>query len=145
MHIYIYGAHPISWADLMQTCYFYPSFIVENAQILQPRKGGCKFVFLFSSFSLRLPFSALFCFFALLLLISKPKNCPYIYIYISLSLSGISGLFFDQKWPFRDAYLLFLLAWWNPYFYSVLGVRTFWAKLSKIVGPPQVKKDILDW
>ena len=37
-----------------------PSFIVKNAHNLQPLKGGCKFVFLFSSFSLLLPFSALF-------------------------------------------------------------------------------------
>ena len=39
---------------------FLPSFIIKNAHNLQPLKGGCKFVFLFSSFSLLLPFSASF-------------------------------------------------------------------------------------
>ena len=35
---------------------------------------------------------------------------------------------------------------WNPYFYSVLGVRVFWAKLSKkaILDTPPKKKKI-DW
>ena len=37
------------------------------------------------------------------------------------------------------------LVCWNPYFYSVLGVRAFWAKLSKkaIFGHPPKKKNIL--
>ena len=39
---------------------FSPSFIVKNAPILQPTNCVCKFVFLFSSSSLLLPFSALF-------------------------------------------------------------------------------------
>ena len=77
IYIYIYIAHPISWADLMQKCYFFPSLIVKkrpkftatqifpslivkNAQNLQPPLGGCKFVFLLSSFALLLPISALF-------------------------------------------------------------------------------------
>ena len=38
------------------------SFIVKNAPILQPTDCGCKFVFLCSSSSLLLPFSALFFF-----------------------------------------------------------------------------------
>ena len=33
------GAHPISWADSMQKCYFSPSFIAKNAQNLQPPFG----------------------------------------------------------------------------------------------------------
>ena len=66
---------PISWADLMQTFYFSPSFIVKHVQNLQPPKGGCKFwaffsflVFLF--FCLFLPY---FSFSPLLLYISKAK------------------------------------------------------------------------
>ena len=37
------------------------------------------------------------------------------------------------------------LVCWNPYFYSVLGVRAFWAKLSKkaIFGHPPKKKENL--
>ena len=42
---------------------FFAQFYSKNAPILQPTNCGCKFVFLFSSFSLLLPFSALFFFF----------------------------------------------------------------------------------
>ena len=49
-----------------------------------------------------------------------------------------------QKWPFRDAKTFFSKKiGWNPYFYSVLGVRVFWAKLSKKAifwTPPQKKR-----
>ena len=90
IYIYIYGPHLISWADILNFRHFLPSFIVKNAPILQPTNCGCKFVFLFSSSSLLLPFSALFFLFPLLLSISKPQNCPptevcgYIYIYICI-------------------------------------------------------------
>ena len=36
-----------------------------------------------------------------------------------------------QKWPFRDAHLLFKKRVWNPYLNSVFWVRAFWAKVSK--------------
>ena len=55
-----FGPHLISWADILHFWHCLPSFIVKNAPILQPTNCGCKFVFLFSSFSLLLPFSALF-------------------------------------------------------------------------------------
>ena len=35
-----------------------------------------------------------------------------------------------QKW-FCDAYFFQIKVCWNPYFYSVWGLRAFWAKLSK--------------
>ena len=57
------GPHLISWADILHFWHFLPSFIVKNAPILQPTNCGCKYVFLFSSSSLLLPFSALFFFF----------------------------------------------------------------------------------
>ena len=41
------------------------------------------------------------------------------------------GVFWVQKWPFRDAHLFSKMLSWNPHFYSVLGVRAFWARLSK--------------
>ena len=59
VNIFSYVAHLISWADIVHFGHFLPSFIVKHAHNLQPLKGGCKFVFLFSSFSLFLPFSAL--------------------------------------------------------------------------------------
>ena len=59
-HIYIYGPHLISWADILHFWHFLPSFIVKNAPILQPTNCGCKFVFLFSSFSLLLPYFSFF-------------------------------------------------------------------------------------
>ena len=70
---------------------FSPSFIVKNAPILQPTNCGCKFVFLFSSSSVLLPFSALFFFFLCFyqsqsLKIAHQLRCAA-YIYISLSLS----------------------------------------------------------
>ena len=58
-------------------------------------------------------------------------------------ITGISGFGFllVQKWPFRDAHLFFSKKpCWNPY--SVLGVRAFWAKLSKkgnFAHPPEKK------
>ena len=51
--------------------------------------------------------------------------------------------FLVQKWPFCDAYLLSKKKAWNPYFYSVLGVSAFWAKVSKkgnFEKPPTKKK-----
>ena len=63
IYIYIYGPHLISWADILHFWHVSPSFIVKNTPILQPTNCGCKFVFLFSSSSLLLPFSALFFFF----------------------------------------------------------------------------------
>ena len=39
--------------------------------------------------------------------------------------------FLVQKWPFRDAYLLFKKKGLKPLFYSVFWVRAFWAKVSK--------------
>ena len=38
--VFRYGAHPILWADLMQKYYFFPSFIVKNAQNLEPPSVG---------------------------------------------------------------------------------------------------------
>ena len=66
---------------------FSPNFIVKNAPILQPTNCGCKFVFLFSSSSLLLPFSALFFFFLCFyqsqsLKIAHQLRCAAIYIYI---------------------------------------------------------------
>ena len=91
LYIYIYiwrtphfmGRYSAYWA-------FLPSFIVINAHNLQPLKGGCKFVFLFSSFSLLLPFSALFFLFPLILQISKPQNCP------PIEVCGVEG---HKGWP----------------------------------------------
>ena len=54
----------------------FPSFIVKNAHNLQPLKGGCKFVFLFSSFSLLLPFSALFFLFSSASINLKASKLP---------------------------------------------------------------------
>ena len=87
-HIYIYGPHLISWADILHFWHFLPSFIVKNAPILQPTNCGCKFVFLLSSFSLLLPFSALFFLFFLCFYKSQSLKTAhqlrcalYIYIY----------------------------------------------------------------
>ena len=52
--------------------------------------------------------------------------------------------FLVQKWPFCDAHLLSKKKRaWNPYFYSVLGVSTFGAKVSKkgnFEKPPKKRK-----
>ena len=56
-------------------------------------------------------------------------------------------VFLVQKWPFRDAHLLFKKRAWNPYFYSVFWVRAFWAKVSKkgnFQKPPR-KMEKFDW
>ena len=65
-------------------------------------------------------------------------------------ITGISGfgLFFFQKWPFRDS-KLFSKKWVaeTPYFYSVLGVRVFLAKLSKkgnFGHPPKKTENLTD-
>ena len=97
IYIYIYGPHLISWADILHFWHFCLSFIVKNAPILQPTNCGCTFVFLFSSFSLLLPFSALFFLFFLCfyqsqsLKIAHQLRCAaymahYIYIYRVLPL-----------------------------------------------------------
>ena len=86
--IYIYGPHLISWADILHFWHFLPSFIVKHAPILQPTNCGCKCVFLFSSFSLLLPFSALFFLFSSASIHLKASKLPtnwgvrHIYIYI---------------------------------------------------------------
>ena len=57
-------------------------------------------------------------------------------------ITGISGFgFLVQKWPFRDAYVLVKQSLMKPLFYSVFGVRAFWAKLAKngIVDTPPKK------
>ena len=68
-HIYIYiWPTPHFMGRYTPFFAFLPSFIVKNAPILQPTNCGCKFVFLFSSSSLLLPFFCLiFPFFPLLL------------------------------------------------------------------------------
>ena len=49
--------------------------------------------------------------------------------------------FFVQKWPFRDAQLLFKKkTCWNPNFYSVFWVRALWAKVSKRNSETHTKK-----
>ena len=66
--VHLDGAHLISWADIVHFWHFLPSFIVKHAHNLQPLKGGCKFVVLFSSFSLLFAFFLpYFSFFPLLL------------------------------------------------------------------------------
>ena len=74
--VVIYGPHLISWADILHFWHFLPSFIVKNAPILQPTNCGCKFVFLFSSFSLLLPFSALFFLFSSASINLKASKLP---------------------------------------------------------------------
>ena len=48
-------------------------------------------------------------------------------------ITGISGFgFFDPKMAVSWLKTVFhKMGCWNPYFYSVLGVRAFWAKVSK--------------
>ena len=72
----MYGPHLISWADILHFGHFLPSFIVNIAPILQPTNCGCKFVFLFSSFSLLLPFSALFFLFSSASINLKASKLP---------------------------------------------------------------------
>ena len=59
IHIYIWRT-PHFMGRFNAKMLLFPQFYSKNAQILQPPKGGCKFVLHFSSFSLLLPFSALF-------------------------------------------------------------------------------------
>ena len=66
-------------------------------------------------------------------------------------ITGISGFGFfgPKKMAFSWRITFFQKIGWNPYFYSVLWVRVFWAKLSKkaIFGPPlppQKKKILTD-
>ena len=88
-YIYIYiwrtphfmGRYGAFWA-------FPAQFYSKNAHNLQPLKGGCKVVFLFSSFSLLSPFSALFFLFSLCfyksqsLKIAHQLRCAAVYLYI---------------------------------------------------------------
>ena len=103
IYIYIYGPHLISWADILHFWHFSPSFIVKNAPILQPTNCGCKLVFLFSSSSLLLPFSALLFFFLCFYQSQSLNICPpievcgYIYIYACRRVIRLSTF-----WPFRS-------------------------------------------
>ena len=63
-------------------------------------------------------------------------------------ITGISGFwFFGPKMAISWRICFFQKeVCWNPYFYSVLGVRVFWAKLSKKgnFGHPPKKKILTD-
>ena len=107
IYIYIYihmdGAHPISWADLLQKCYFSPS--KKTPKIYSHPKVAVNLffsflVFLFSSFSLLfffcLVFPFLLCFYkSQSLKIAHQLRCAaciYIYIYTHTGCSDRTGI-----------------------------------------------------
>ena len=63
-------------------------------------------------------------------------------------ITGISGCFFCPKMAVAWRIIVFqTCVLWNPYFYSVLVVCAFWAKLSKkgIFGHPPKKENFDNW
>ena len=98
---------------------FFAQFYSKNAHSLQPLKGGCKFVFLFSSFSLLLPFAALFFLFSSASINLKASKLPtnwgvrhaHIYIYaVELKTGPIFAFSSVKNWSIFFVVFVFLFS-----------------------------------